>query len=135
MATSIFESQILGALFPVGDIGHLFTDRAELRALLIVEGALANAQGTLGLIPSQSAERIHKASLEVQFDPFQLRDGATQNGVCVPSLITLFRESLPDPEDRDFVHFGATSQDIIDTALMLRMKQVLLKHYLKHNKH
>lgn len=127
MATSIFESQILGALFPVGDIGHLFTDRAELRALLIVEGALANAQGTLGLIPSQSAERIHKASLEVQFDPFQLRDGATQNGVCVPSLITLFRESLPDPEDRDFVHFGATSQDIIDTALMLRMKQVLLK--------
>ena len=126
MATSIFEANS-GGSFSSGRYRPSLYRSGRLRALLIVEGALANAQGTLGLIPSQCAERIHKASLEVQFDPFQLRDGATQNGVCVPSLITLFRESLPDPEDRDFVHFGATSQDIIDTALMLRMKQVLLK--------
>ena len=127
MASSVFDSPMLGGLFPVGEEAHLFSDRAVVRALLIVEGALAKAQGELGLIPKLSADNIHKASLEIQIDPYQLRQATAQNGVCIPTLVNLFRHALSDETDRDFVHYGATSQDIIDTALMLRLRQVLAK--------
>ena len=66
MAASGFESAILGKLFPTGDVGRLFTDSAEVRAMLLVEGTLAKVQGGLSVIPEISAAAIHRAAMEVQ---------------------------------------------------------------------
>ncbi|MEP3845319.1 MAG: lyase family protein [Paracoccaceae bacterium] len=125
MAASIFGSSYLGGLFDTGEVGRLFSDSAEIRALLLTEGALAKVQGALGVIPEISAKAIHRASLEIQLDPADLREATRQNGVVIPGLVAGFRGEMQAPEHAQYIHWGATSQDIIDTALMLRLRQVL----------
>lgn len=125
MAGSVHDSQIYNKLFPAGDAARLFTDSAEVRSMLIVEGALAKAQGQLGLIPEESAQFIHRASLEIPLDPGGLAAGAAQNGVPVPGLVAAFRKAMEAPEHAQYLHWGATSQDIADTGQMLRLRQLL----------
>ncbi|MBT8153986.1 adenylosuccinate lyase family protein [Epibacterium ulvae] len=125
MAASLFESQLYSGVFAAGDAARLFSDSAEVRAMLLVEGALAKAQGALGVIPADSAAAIQRAVMEVAIDPGALRAETAQNGVPVPALVAAFRDEMNAPEHAQYVHWGATSQDIMDTALMLRLRQVL----------
>ena len=125
MAASVFSSALYGQLFPTGEVGRLWSDSAEVRAMLLVEGALAKVQGAQGVIPEVSAAFIHRSSLEVQIDPAGLAEATGQNGVSVPALAAEFRKAMEAPEHAQYAHWGATSQDIIDTALMLRLRQTL----------
>ncbi|MEL6889300.1 MAG: lyase family protein [Pseudomonadota bacterium] len=125
MAASVFASALYGGLFPTGDVGRLWSDAAEVRAMLLVEGALARAQGGLGVIPEISSAFIHRAAMEVQIDPAALATATGRNGVAVPALVAAFRKAMEAPEHANYVHWGATSQDIIDTGLMLRLRQTL----------
>ncbi len=125
MAASVFDSPLYSRLFPSGEVGKLFTDSAEVRAMLLVEGALAKAQGALGVIPETAAAYIHRAAMEVQIDPAALAAPTGQNGVSVPGLVAAFRTAMEAPEHAQYAHWGATSQDIIDTGLMLRLRQML----------
>ena len=122
MAGSVFDSQLYGDLFPAGDVGRLFSDSAEIRAMLLVEGMLAKVQGELGVIPEDSAFFIQRSAMEVQIDPAGLADETGQNGVSVPGLVAAFRKAMEAPEHSQYIHWGATSQDIIDTGLMLRLR-------------
>ncbi|KIN73612.1 lyase family protein [Sulfitobacter guttiformis] len=126
MAASVFDSPLYAQLFPTGDAGRLFSDTAAIRAMLLVEGALANAQGAQGIIPDLSAKAIQRATLEIQIDPGAIAKATGENGVSVPGLVAAFRAEMNAPEHAQFVHWGATSQDIIDTGLMLRLRQLLL---------
>ncbi|APX10836.1 lyase family protein [Tateyamaria omphalii] len=138
MAASVFASALYAKLFPTGEVGRLWTDSAEVRAMLLVEGALAKVQGAQAVIPEISAAFIHRSSLEVQIDPAGLADATGQNGVSVPALVAEFRKAMEAPEHAQYVHWGATSQDIIDTALILRLRQTLaaqelvLRKLLRH---
>ncbi|MEX0368313.1 MAG: adenylosuccinate lyase family protein [Ruegeria sp.] len=125
MAGSVFDSALFSRLFPTGELGRLFTDSAELRAMLLVEGMLAKVQGDQGIIPQESAQAITRAAMEVQLDPGALAQATGENGVCVPALVAAFRTEMQAPEHAAYVHWGATSQDIIDTGLMLRLRQAL----------
>ena len=125
MAGSVFDSLLLGKLFPAGDTGRLFSDTAEIRAMLLVEGALAKVQGALGVIPEISAAAIARAAMEIQIDPGALAEPTGANGVSVPGLVAQFRTLMQAPDHAQYVHWGATSQDIIDTGLMLRLRQAL----------
>lgn len=125
MAGSVYDSPLYHRLFPAGDVTKLFTDTAEVRAMLLVEGTLAKVQGALGVIPETAATFIHRSSMEVQIDPAGLADATAQNGVSVPGLVTAFRKAMEAPDYAQYLHWGATSQDIIDTGLMLRMRQYL----------
>ena len=125
MAASVFDSPLFARLFPTGEAARLFSDSAAIRAMLLVEGALARVQGAQGLIPDLSAAAIHRASLEVQIDPGALAEATGANGVSVPGLVAAFRAAMNAPEHAQYIHWGATSQDIIDTGLMLRLRQVL----------
>ncbi|WP_407491945.1 lyase family protein [Pseudooceanicola sp. MF1-13] len=125
MAGSVHDSAIYHKLFDAGEASKLFTDTAEVRAMMIVEGALAKAQGELGIIPELSAKAIHRASLEIALDPGGLGAAAAVNGVPVPGLVTAFRDEMQAPEHAQYVHWGATSQDIVDSGLMLRLRQLL----------
>lgn len=125
MAGSVFDSALYAQLFPTGEAGRLFTDSAQVRAMLLVEGALAKVQGALGTIPEVSAQFIARAAMEVQIDPAGLADETGRNGVSVPALVAAFRTAMDAPDHAQYVHWGATSQDIIDTALMLRLRQAL----------
>lgn len=125
MAASVFDSPLFSRLFPSGEAGRLFTDTAEVRAMLLVQGTLAKVQGELDIIPEDSGFFIHRSSMEIQIDPAALADETGRNGVSVPGLVAAFRKAMEAPEHSQFIHWGATSQDIIDTGLMLRLRQLL----------
>jgi len=125
MAVTPFDSAMMRGLFGDDDIARLFTDSAEVRAMLLVEGALAQAQGELGVIPSDSAAFIKRAVMEVQIDPAGLSAETGVNAVVVPALVKAFHAATDAPEHAQYFHWGTTSQDIMDTALVLRLKQVL----------
>lgn len=123
MAASVHDQAHLTGLFDAGEVNRLFSASAEVRAMMLVEGTLAKVQGSAGVIPEISGAAIHRASLEIQIDPGALTEATAQNGVCVPALVAAFRDEMQAPEHAQYVHWGATSQDIIDTGLMLRLRQ------------
>ncbi|MGB8815273.1 MAG: lyase family protein [Paracoccaceae bacterium] len=125
MPASLASSGLYGTLFNDPETAALFTDSAEVRAMMLVEGALAKAQGDLGLIPADAAAFLHRASFELQIDPTGLATETAINGVPVPALVAAFRRAAQAPAHTDWLHWGATSQDIMDTGLALRLKRLL----------
>jgi 3-carboxy-cis,cis-muconate cycloisomerase len=119
------DSALYRALFSDDETAALFTDSAEIRAMLLVEGALARVQGRLGMIPETAAAFIDRASREVQIDPAALAAETAVSGVPVPALITAFRKAMQAPEHAQYLHWGATSQDIMETAQNLRLRRVV----------
>jgi 3-carboxy-cis,cis-muconate cycloisomerase len=120
------DSAIYGALFGDPEGARLFSDTAEIRAMLLVEGALARVQGALGLIPAEAAAFIDRSAHEVQIDPSGLAAETGRNGVPVPALLAAFRKAAQAPGPMQYLHWGATSQDIMDTALALRLRPMLV---------
>lgn len=92
--------------------------------MLHVEGALARVQGELGVIPADAAAFIDRAAGQVQIDPADLADETARNGVPVPALLSAFRKAAANPDMMQYLHWGATSQDIMDTGLALRLARV-----------
>lgn len=125
MATSLFDSAIFSKAYGDPEVARLLSDGAQIRAMLIFEGALAKVQGDLGVIPVEAGTAIHRASLEAEIDPGALAAGTAQSGVPVPALVAAFRAFMPEQDLAAFVHWGATSQDVMDTALVLRLRAVL----------
>lgn len=123
MSVSPFESAMHRHLFWDHEALRLFRDTAEVRAMMVVLGTLAKVQGEAGVIPEVSGAFLHRAAMEVQIDPDGL-GGA--NGVVIPALVAAFRKALDAPEHAQYLHWGATSQDIQDTGLMLRIRQLLV---------
>jgi 3-carboxy-cis,cis-muconate cycloisomerase len=124
MAVTPLASPLYGGWTGDAEIAAHLTDAAEIRAMLVVEGALARAQGALGIIPAASAEAIAAAAAALSPDPASLAAGMASAGVPVPALVAALRAELP-AEHAANVHRGATSQDIVDTGLVLRLRQVL----------
>ncbi len=125
MAVSPFDSAIYRDLYRDAEVGELFTDSAEIRAMLLFEGALAAAQGRLGIIPEISAKAIERAAREVIIDPASLAAGTAEAGVVAPALVPAFRAAMQAPEHAQYIHWGATSQDVVDTGLVLRLRRFL----------
>ncbi|MBL9049948.1 MAG: 3-carboxy-cis,cis-muconate cycloisomerase [Tabrizicola sp.] len=125
MPASPADSAVYRDLFGDAETAAFFTDSAEVRAMLLVEGVLARVQGALGVIPADAAAFIDRASREVRIDPAALAAETARNGVPVPGLLAAFRKSTEAPEPMRWLHWGATSQDIVDTALALRLRRVL----------
>ncbi|MEQ8968371.1 MAG: 3-carboxy-cis,cis-muconate cycloisomerase [Azospirillaceae bacterium] len=97
---------------------------ARLKAMIRVEAALAAAQADLGLIPEAAADAIAGLADAPPPDPAVLADAALADGVVVPGLVAALRRALPQ-EHAAWLHHGATSQDIEDTALCLCLRDVL----------
>jgi 3-carboxy-cis,cis-muconate cycloisomerase len=124
MTASPFDSAIFRDLLQDRETAALFTDTATLRAMLLVWGALALAQAKAGIIPEESARMIQRAALEIQIDPGALSASTAQNAVPIPALLAQFRSEMKAPEHAQWLHHGATTQDIMDTGLALRLRQV-----------
>ncbi|GAA3228167.1 3-carboxy-cis,cis-muconate cycloisomerase [Actinocorallia longicatena] len=111
----------LGLLSPVraGTAAETATgDPAVLQSLLDAETALAGALADLSLAPREAAEAIAAASDAARFDPADLAVRARAGGNPVIPLVAALTAAVP-AEHAAHVHRGATSQDILDTALML----------------
>lgn len=115
---------MLDALLRDPEIEALLGDRALLDAMVAVEIALARVQGRLGLIEPDAATRIAAALEGFAPDLSAIDAGLRQSAVPLPALLQQLRRRL-GPELGALVHHGATSQDIVDTALVLQLRQVL----------
>lgn len=124
MALTPLDSALTGTLLSDPDSLALFDDAAVLAAMLRVEGALALAQGRLGLIPGAAAARIAAEAGRLDLEPAALAAGSAASGVPVPALVARLRAAV-GAEAAHHVHVGATSQDIVDTGLVLRLRDLL----------
>ncbi len=115
---------LLTALAGDTETEALLGDEAQLDAMLAVEKALADASADAGWIETAAAAAIGAAIARFEPDRAGLAAGMAQDGVVVPALVRQLRAAIAAPH-RDALHRGATSQDIIDTALMLQLRRVL----------
>jgi 3-carboxy-cis,cis-muconate cycloisomerase len=124
MTVSALNSPMLSVLLGDEEIAGYFSVEADIRAMLAFESALARAQASIGLIPAEAAADIAAACDAFSPDVASLAKGVAQDGVVAPMLVKLLRAKVGAPYDAH-VHHGATSQDVIDTSLILRLKPVL----------
>ncbi|MDN2566562.1 3-carboxy-cis,cis-muconate cycloisomerase [Aquibium sp. A9E412] len=124
MAVSAFDHPLLAALVGDDALARLFAVEAELAAMLRFEAALAEAQAAEGLIPAPAAQAIGAASDGFRPDTAALAAATGRDGVAVPGLLAQLRTALGAPHARH-LHFGATSQDAVDTGLALRLGEAL----------
>jgi 3-carboxy-cis,cis-muconate cycloisomerase len=116
--------RLIEALATTGPLADLFSDQSVLRAMLQFEVALAKAQAHVGVIPKRAAKAI--AVLETSdFDTSKLAHDTLRAGTpsipFVKALTEIVRRK--DSPAAGYVHWGATSQDLVDTALILLLKQ------------
>ncbi len=103
-----------------------FSTGGLVRRMLQVEGALATVQGRLGVIPAAAAARIAAAAGKMQPDEEQLLIAGESAGFPVIELVGQLRAELgAATEAAEYVHWGATTQDIMDTALVLQIRAAL----------
>lgn len=121
---SAYDSRILGPLFGDPEIAPLFGDDATVRAMTRVEAALAQAEADLGIVPAAAAARIAAAVDGFAADLDALGVGAEQTGVPVIEFVRQLRAHVGGDAGQ-WVHWGATSQDIVDTALVLQLREAL----------
>lgn len=119
----VIDSRLFRDLYGTEEMRTVFADEAVVRGWFDAEGALARAEAEVGVIPSAAAEAISRAAAEARLDLNELRQGiATSGHPLMPAIRALERLA---GDAGQFVHWGATTQDIIDTGLVLQLKQAL----------
>lgn len=109
---------------PVGEGDRIFSAAAHVGHMLRFEAALARAEAYAGMIPTAAATAIADACRVERFDvPALERDALHAGTLAVPLVQQLI--SRVSVEARAYVHWGVTSQDVIDTALVLQMREGL----------
>ncbi len=121
MTVSPFDHPILSGLFGDPEIVALFRAETDLAAMLRFERALAEAEAASGLIPPEAAAAIVAGLADFTPDVAALAGAVARDGVVVPELVRQLRKAV-GPDSAKWVHFGATSQDVIDSSLMIRLK-------------
>ena len=119
------ETNLLASIYARGATAAQLTDEALLQAMLDVEAALASACAAEGLITEGAAEAIAAACVAANFDAQALALETSMHATPVVGLVEALRRVVGEPYARD-VHLGATSQDIVDTALMLIAARALV---------
>ena len=122
MATPL-DSAIFAPLFTDEELSCLLNDDAFVRALVEVEIALALAEARVGVIPASAVEQIAKAQA-VKIDIAALTRGAARSGFPIIALVQELRKQV-GAEAGAYVHWGATTQDIMDTAWVLQSRAAI----------
>ena len=117
-------TRLIDGFATTGALAEIFSDAAVLTALLRFETALAKAQVRLGMIPHRAAHAV--ASIDVM-DTDALADHARDSASLAVPFVKALTERVRqiDPEAARFVHWGATSQDVMDTATMLGLRAAI----------
>jgi len=112
-------SAILGAAFGTETMNGAFDDRARLQGMLDFEAALAVAEAAEGVVPAAAAAAIAEQCVAAHFDLAEIgRQTALAGNPAIPMVKML--TAMVEPAARGYVHWGATSQDAIDTGFMLQ---------------
>ncbi|HEY8707818.1 MAG TPA: 3-carboxy-cis,cis-muconate cycloisomerase [Burkholderiaceae bacterium] len=124
MASTIIDSAIFQDIFSSDAMRQVWSDENRTQKYLDIEAALARVQGRLGLIPQEAADEIVSHCHLDQIDMLKLRTQTERIGYpilgVVSQLNALCRDKLGE-----YCHWGATTQDITDTATVLQIREAL----------
>ena len=118
---------IFDSLFGDPAVDAQLSDASRVSAMLRVEVALAKAEASLGVIPASAASAIERGASIANFDLAALAAGAVNAGnVAIPLVQELTAHiARIDADAARYVHWGATSQDVIDSAMVLQLRDAL----------
>lgn len=113
--------RLLESLLTTEPLADIFSDRAVLAAMLQFETTLARVQARAGLIPAAAAGAIAGAADAPSFDAAAIARAARESATFAVPFVDALRAQVAaaDPAAAVFVHWGATSQDVVDSALAL----------------
>lgn len=121
MGSHVIDLMMLQNNFGTEKMRKVFDDDARIAAQLKAEGALALAEGELGLIPQDAAKKIaDAASMPELFDIRAIAAAAAAAKHTMVGTIKALQKLSGDAGE--YVHYGATTQDIVDTGMMLQLK-------------
>ena len=124
MASHIIDSSLFADKYGTLEMRGIFNDENQIAKWLEVETALAQAEAKVGLIPFEAAEEIKRRCKVNSFDFSKLRQMIQDTGqVIMPILWHL--QDLCEGDAGNYLHWGATSQDILDTGFILQIKDAL----------
>ncbi|MBL1118425.1 adenylosuccinate lyase family protein [Streptomyces sp. 110] len=135
MSSTVFDSFLFRDMFGTPAMREIFSDTAYVQRIIDTETALARAQAKVGIIPAEAADDITaKAGLD-GLDLERLRTETEIVGYPVLPIVKQVAEQCGDAGR--YLHWGATTQDIMDTAMMLQCKQgvALLQDQLDRVRH
>ncbi len=120
MASTVFDSALYRDLFGTPAMRAIFDDRAYVARCVDVETALARAEARAGLVPADAAATITRSANADAFDFDALR---AETGIVGYPILSIVKQLAKQCGDAGrYVHWGATTQDIMDTATMLQVK-------------
>jgi 3-carboxy-cis,cis-muconate cycloisomerase len=124
MASTIIDSEIFQGIFSSDAMRHVWSDENRTRKYIDIERALAKVQGRLGLIPKEAAAEIISHCEFAQIDMAKLRAQTERIGYPILGVVSQINALCRDKLG-EYVHWGATTQDITDTATVLQIREAL----------
>ena len=121
MSVHFIDNTVFGDSVGTADMRRIFEETHAFQRWLDVEVALARAQGAMGMIPADAAEVIAAHADASKLDLDAVKASGKRTGHSLLGVLAEFRKLIAHDHSR-YVHFGATTQDIIDTAQMLLIK-------------
>ncbi|HKF22311.1 MAG TPA: 3-carboxy-cis,cis-muconate cycloisomerase, partial [Candidatus Angelobacter sp.] len=120
--------RLMDSMATTHSLAGLFSDQSVLQAMLDFEIALARCEASCGIIPESASKVITNAVQAGGFDPAALAEDTLRSGTPAIPFVKALTELVraKDSAAAGFVHWGATSQDVTDTALVLLLKQAWL---------
>ena len=117
-------SPLLAPMLSSAAMRAICSDSAYLQYMLDFESALARAEAATGIVPAKAAASIGKACVASQFDAAALANAAASAGNLAIPLVKMLTANVAktDADAARYVHWGATSQDVIDTATVLQLR-------------
>jgi 3-carboxy-cis,cis-muconate cycloisomerase len=125
MSVNPADSLLLGGLFGSDEMRAIFDERGFVQKMLDVEAALARVEARLGIIPESAAQAITAAAQVDRLSLAEIGESTRTVGAPVVGLVKALGRAAGGDADR-YVHWGATTQDIMDTALVLQMREGLV---------
>lgn len=121
MPAHVTDSIFFRDLYGTPEMRAIFDDMALLQKWLDYEAALARAEASVGLVPPEAALAITRAAVADKFDTTAIKAGIDKTVHPLVSVIWQLSE-LCEGDGGRYVHWGATTQDVMDTALVLQVK-------------
>ena len=123
MPSTVIDSLMFRDMFGTAAMRPVFSDEVLVQRYLEVEVALAQAEAATGVIPAHAAEAITAAARTIQIDFDRLRHETEITGYPIIAIVHQLAEAAG--EAGRYVHWGATTQDIMDSATVLQMRAAL----------
>jgi len=124
MPSTVVDSAIFQGIFSTDEMRHIWSDENRTQKYLDVEAALATVQGELGIIPQEAADEIVRHCRLDRIDLAELRRQTERIGYPILGVVTQLNNLCRDGLG-EYCHWGATTQDITDTATVLQIREAL----------